>query len=367
MRFQEWLGGVDEGVVIDDAATCALDDAALIRDQLEQAAMGFQTRVDAHGGNPLGDVVLSKRTLAGFGQCAGAALASMRETSHPVAGWPMLRGRALDALVAHQIVSGTPEDPAAAVDEVLRTTGDDALADLLAVALDEDILGEPDQRRRGELDELARSTAELVMDPSWVPRVEVTLAVDLAGGAVRLPGRIDLLLGGPGTARPAVVMEVKSGRPFLGAHATELHHYALLCLLRHRRAPAAMALWYADGTTVDVHVPGSAGAAARRVVDAIEVLGDVWEGGEPPLSPGPHCRWCLTVGSCPRATPGPHDGGAGPTVAGPALSGPTGSGSGSGAEETAIGQVAGATASAVAIECEDPGDENEWDPEAELW
>jgi hypothetical protein len=136
----------------------------------------------------------------------------------------------------------------------------------------------------------------------------VSVGAELAGGEVRLPGRVDVLLGGPGTGLPATVVEVKSaGSGHTYAHAEELRHYALLCALRHGRPPAAMALWYADGTTVPLLVEGAATAAARRVLDVLAALGEVRGGRPPSLRPGGHCRWCPGAPRCPVAGSAPDE------------------------------------------------------------
>jgi hypothetical protein len=242
-------------------------------------------------------LVLTKRVLLLHGRCEGAALASLGHRDEADGGWPVLRGRALDLLVAHRIFRGPCGDPAADLLEMLRGAGDAAEAELLGAALD--------RSRREELVALADAVAAFESCRGRAPRVEVSVGADLAGGAVRLPGRLDVLVGGPGTPWPAVVIEVKStGSGHTYAHAEELRHYALLCALRHGRPPAGLAIWYPDRTTVPLLVEGAATSAQRRVLDVMEALAEVVEGRTVELRPGGQCRWCAHAPRCPAADMG---------------------------------------------------------------
>ena len=122
----------------------------------------------------------------------------------------------------------------------------------------------------------------------------------LAGGAVVLSGRLDVLLGGPPTPRPAVVVEIKAGRWHDGARA-DAHLYALLVALRDGRPPAAVVTVVADGTTQVEPVRAAVlTTAADRVVHAIEVGGTDRRrraGGRPP---GPALRALPAAPGLPR-------------------------------------------------------------------
>ena len=255
----------------------------------------------AVGKLPWRPLQLTKRVLGLLGVCEGSALAAL--TPHFVdvdPGWPVLRGRALDVFVAFRALGGDVRDPVGDLDAVLRARGECAEAERIAEVLDGD--------RRADLAGLAAAAGDVRVERRWVPRVEVSLAAELADGTLYLPGRVDLMLGGPGTGLPAVVVEVKSGR-FDRSHMAELQHYSLLCLLRHGSPPAAMALWYPDGSTVALHVPGSATAAARRVCAAVGAVAEIVAGREPRLRSGAHCSWCAVASDCPavarREDPGP--------------------------------------------------------------
>lgn len=138
------------------------------------------------------------------------------------------------------------------------------------------------------------------IDPGWWPRVEEPVRAVLAGGAVVVSGRLDVLLGGPPSPRPAVVVEVKAGRWHDGARA-DAHLYALLVALRDGRPPAAVVTVVADGTTqVEPIRPAVLTTAADRVVHAMDVAADIAAGQPAPAHPGPHCGHCPLRPACPE-------------------------------------------------------------------
>jgi PD-(D/E)XK nuclease superfamily len=161
------------------------------------------------------------------------------------------------------------------------------------------------------------------IDPAWWPRVEEPVRVRLAGGAVVVSGRLDLLLGGPPTDRPAVVVEVKAGRWHDGMRA-DGHLYALVVSLRDGRPPAAIVTVVADGTTqVEPVRPAVLETAADRVEQALAVAAPIAAGEPPAARPGPHCTHCPVRPGCDvgrdwrPAEPVPAGGRAGHLVSGP--------------------------------------------------
>ena len=134
--------------------------------------------------------------------------------------------------------------------------------------------------------------------PGWWPRIEEPARVRLAGGEVMVAGRLDLLLGGAPTGRPAVIVEVKAGRWYDGMRA-DGHLYALLVALRDGRAPAAVVTVVADGTTqVEPVRPAVLITAAERVERAIEVAASIAAGEPPATHPGAHCPHCPVRAGC---------------------------------------------------------------------
>src|SRR5690606_21377279 len=148
---------------------------------------------------------------------------------------------------------------------------------------------------------LFRSAAWPRIDPAWWPRVEDPVRVRLADGAVTVGGRIDVVLGGAPTERPAVLVEVKGGRWWDGMRA-DAHLYALVVALRDGRPPAAVVTVVADGTTqVEPVRPAVLATAADRVERALATAAALAAGEAPATRPGPHCDHCPARAGCPAA------------------------------------------------------------------
>jgi hypothetical protein len=134
--------------------------------------------------------------------------------------------------------------------------------------------------------------------------------VALAGGAVTVAGRIDVLLGGPPTGRPGVIVEVKGGRWYDGMRA-DGHLYALLVALRDGEVPASAVTIVADGTTHVEHIrPALVEHAAERLEEVMRVAAGLAAGEPPATVPGAHCGHCPVRPDCPagRAWRPPEDG-----------------------------------------------------------
>lgn len=233
---------------------------------------------------------LAKGTVTWLLRCPRRALAAgeVETTDDLVAGLLLDAAAKLATLVPQRRPT---------VDAALRylaATGDETVADYLA--------------DRGEaagslLADVGHRVDLLVdgwpaIDPEWGPRVEEPVRARLAGGAVVVSGRLDLLLGGAPTARPAVVVEVKGGRWYDGMRA-DGHLYALLVTLRDRRPPAAVVTVVADGTTqVEPVRPAVLATAADRIVHAIDTAAAIAAGGPPAAHPGPHCAHCPVRPDC---------------------------------------------------------------------
>jgi hypothetical protein len=139
------------------------------------------------------------------------------------------------------------------------------------------------------------------LDPGWWPRVEEPVRVRLAGGAVVVTGRLDVLLGGPPTERPGIVVEVKGGRWYDGMRA-DAHLYALLVGLRDGVAPAGVVTLVADGTThVEPIRPGLLTHAGERLEQALRTAAALAAGEVPEARPGAHCAHCPVRPDCPAA------------------------------------------------------------------
>ena len=153
------------------------------------------------------------------------------------------------------------------------------------------------------VDEADERVARLVaawpaVSPEWWPRVEEPARVRLAGGAVTVTGRLDVLLGGPPTGRPGVVVEVKGGRWYDGMRA-DAHLYALLVGLRDGEAPARVVTLVADGTTqVEPIRPTLVLHAAERVELALRTAARLAAGEVAEARPGSHCGHCPVRADC---------------------------------------------------------------------
>ncbi|HEX5367436.1 MAG TPA: PD-(D/E)XK nuclease family protein [Acidimicrobiales bacterium] len=239
---------------------------------------------------------LAKGRVGWLARCPRRALAPTDGdlTDDLVAGLVVDAAAKLATLVPHR----RPTVEAAV--RYLEATGDTAVARHLADRADGGAL-QADVAGRVAL--LAGLWPEL--DAGWWPRVEEPVRMALAGGAVVVSGRLDLLLGGPPTPRPAVVVEVKGGRWHDSARA-DAHLYALLLARRDRRAPAAVVTVVADGTTqVEPVRPAVLATAADRVVHALEVAATIAAGEPAPAHPGPHCAHCSLRRGCPEAALAP--------------------------------------------------------------
>jgi hypothetical protein len=265
------------------AAAAAPDDLAGLLDDAARRAAGT-------GGWTADDPLrLAKGTVGWLLRCPRRALAAGDGgmTDDLVAGVVVDAAAKLATLVPHR--APTVEDALA----YLEATGDTTVADHLA-----------DPGGPGPLPpDLDARIAQLAgawpaIDPGWWPRVEEPVRAALAGGAVVVSGRLDVLLGGPPTPRPSVVVEVKAGRWHDRARA-DAHVYALLVALRDGRPPTAVVTVVADGTTqVEPVRPAVLTSAADRLVHAMDVAAHIAAGERATAHPGPHCGHCPLRPEC---------------------------------------------------------------------
>lgn len=278
----EWVAEAVEGRAAEQQEGAAGLDAA--RRRLTEAA-----------GQLDDPVLLSDRAIGLLLACEGAAVAAA--TAPPTGTtWEMFRGRALDAFVEHVLFAGPVGDPAGDLEAMYLAT--ESTEDL---ALLESHLGTPGAV--ADLAELAAGALAFSELRRWDARVQVTMAVELraAGStAAVLRGRPDVVLGGPGTPHPAVLIEVKSGL-LREAHRAQLRHYVMLAALRNGAVPAAAALWSPVAGLEPMHVPGVVASAAERCAAALQKLAPLLTGTAPVLSPGLHCRFCVVADRCPAA------------------------------------------------------------------
>ncbi|HMG44510.1 MAG TPA: PD-(D/E)XK nuclease family protein [Acidimicrobiales bacterium] len=189
----------------------------------------------------------------------------------------------------------------AAACEYLVAIGDERVADhLLDVGAEaaEALLADAAAR----LDPLVAGWPATI-DGQWWPRVEEPVRLRLAGGAVVVSGKLDILLGGPPTGLPGLVVELKGGQ-WHDSVRQDGHLYALLVGLRDGVAPAAvLSIAAADGATqLEPIRPEVVLHAAERVATAIETAAAIAAGEPARACPGSYCAFCPLRPGCPEGT-----------------------------------------------------------------
>jgi PD-(D/E)XK nuclease superfamily len=227
------------------------------------------------------------------------------------------RGVLVDLLAEHHVLTGRPRpdpEPLELGLDLCRALGREKTRTVEWVeALDP-------TARKAFADEVAERRDVLLAGwpafaPRWWARTQEPVHVGLADGEVVLAGRADVVVGGPPTPWPALVIEVKSGTFGMEERDDGLV-YALLLALRDGRAPAAAitatavlgALEGPERATARagrVHVErGTADrlrTAAGRVADAISRAGAL-AGGRPPVArANRRCDWCPARSRCEAA------------------------------------------------------------------
>jgi hypothetical protein len=294
-----------DGDAHDDADVDALADlwSELDRAGRDAAAVG--------GWTPDDPLRLTKATVTGLLRCprrAVSAAADNELSDDLLVGLVVDAAAKLTTLIPHR--RPTADDALA----FLAATGDTRVTDRLAVgdAFGDVSGGKGTGNGKGNgmgavRSEIAARVAMLTdawptIEPAWWPRVEEPVRCRLAGGAVMVSGRLDLLLGGPPTPRRAVVVEVKGGRWRDGMRA-DGHLYALMVTLRDGQAPSAVVTVVADGTTeVEPVRPAVLATAAGRVAEALRVAASLAAGEPPAAHPGTHCAHCPVRPTCPAGS-----------------------------------------------------------------
>jgi hypothetical protein len=198
---------------------------------------------------------------------------------------------------------------------LLRARGDTPTVDDVLAFMD----ATGDTSTRQHLDELSDEAAALLraeadlrlerfvtgwstIEPAWWPRVEEPVRLRLAQGAVVVSGKLDVLLGGPPTGLPGVVVEVKSGR-WHDAVRADGHLYALLVGLRDGVAPAAvLTVAAAEGETqLEPIRPAVLRHTTELLVAALHTAADLAAGTAPAACPGSYCTYCPLRATCPAA------------------------------------------------------------------
>lgn|GEM_PF-6591066 len=165
---------------------------------------------------------------------------------------------------------------------------------LAAVRIDQDPDGLDDIDRRELAERRDRLVAQLRLSESWWPRTEVAVSVAL-NDRVGLAGRFDVAVGGPPTALPHHLIEIKS-MVSLGEEASpDVWFYVVLGALRYVPPPASVVLLAPGVSAAEVRQlliePQSLRVAFGRVLDALEEV-DQGLRGEPSERVGIRCARC---------------------------------------------------------------------------
>jgi PD-(D/E)XK nuclease superfamily len=270
-------------------AAGAIDD---LRARLDASAAAAAAVGGWHDADPLR---LAKASVTWLLACPRRAVAGDDAGAAAGGGEDLAAGLVVDA--AAKVATLVPHRPPT-VDAALAflAAGDDERAAGHLASLDE-------PGRRAFLADLRARVGRLAaawppIEPAWWPRVEEPVRARMGDGGVVVSGRIDVLLGGPPTGRPAVLVEVKAGRWYDGMRA-DGHLYALLVALRDGAAPAAAVTVVADGTTqVEPIRPSLLAHAAERVEEAMAVAARLAAGEPPAAHPGPGCPHCPARPDC---------------------------------------------------------------------
>lgn len=270
--------------------------------------MGRRLRFDLEAGlrpvlddlAPDEDVQLSKHLLSRVHGCEVRLLAEDAAGDAFVVTVPIARGT-----IAHKAVElgihwpGEPL-PLALVDEAMASLEqtDHWLTDFLQTCTD---------AQRAELRSTAGDRVAKFFEcfprlsPKWRPVTESTQIVDLAGGRIRLRGKVDLTLGvARGTTAGKVVIDLKTGAPN-PAHRDDLRFYALLDAIRIGIPPRLVASFYLDlgESRTEVVTEALLDATVARTVDAARRLAALRAGTvEPVYRPAWACRWCVALPTC---------------------------------------------------------------------
>lgn len=139
------------------------------------------------------------------------------------------------------------------------------------------------------------------LSPRWRPVTESTQIVELAGGRIRLKGKVDLTLGtARGDRAGKVVIDLKTGAPH-PTHRDDLRFYALLDTVRVGVPPRLVASFYLDlgEARVEQVTEGVLDATVARTVDGAGRLVGLRAGTVAPVHrPSSACRWCVALGDC---------------------------------------------------------------------
>jgi hypothetical protein len=207
-------------------------------------------------------------------------------------------GAIVDVLFRQLVTVGSIGDPMA--DGLAALAVDDHQRDLVSWV--EHLQAAERDELRAEVERQAEGLRRRwpVLDPGWLPRTQVAMRVPLAGGAVELSARADLVIGPPARDVASVaIIEVKSGYRRI-EHRADLHFYALIEALRSPAPPFVVATYYTRTGELDVDpvTEDLLMGAARRTLAGTQRLAGLALGAEPSRTASVLCGRCSLLPEC---------------------------------------------------------------------
>jgi hypothetical protein len=268
-----------------------------LRAQLEDGLRPLVPVLDTIG---LDHVWLSKHKLSSIHGCEVRFLA---EDEIGFEGWTVAIARGTVAHRAVELSMHVRDEPvpAALVDHALAalTEGEtNGLAEWLQGMSE---LERADLRGAAINDVCAFLESWPPLKPTWRPRSESKVRVDLVDQRVTLQGKVDLTVGyAEGTRAGKVLVDLKTGA-FSPSHVDDLRFYALVETIKVGVPPRKVATHYLESGALHPEDVTEAllDSAAARVVDAVAKWLALRAGRVDPLhKPSAACRWCPVLQQC---------------------------------------------------------------------
>jgi len=278
--------------------------AGLLRDRIEEGIRPFLPALRGSARLPPGPLRLAKERLNELARCEGLFHADLLGERAPfVHSDASAAGTLAHKSIELDVATADPAEPP-------------ALAELAAARLERDRQFGPywqslDPGSQADLRARAARSVEQfrtsfppirALRRRLAPVSEQWLEARFGGGALRVVGKVDLLLNAARGGRSTrVLIDLKRGRPW-AEHAEDMRLYALLHTFRCGIPPYRVATFFLssgewqpeDVTEETLH------HAAQRVIEGVAAAARLGE-GTPQLRPGRHCVRCPRSDTCPAS------------------------------------------------------------------
>jgi hypothetical protein len=236
-----------------------------------------------------------------LGAVHGCETRFLAENEFP--GWsvPLARGTVVHKAVELSINWRGSHHPADLVDESL------ASLEFSEQGIGSFLQEQPEADRaqlRGDAIDLVTKFTECwpPLKKRWRPVTESKVRLELFEGRVVFQGKIDLTLGrAEGNKAGKVLIDLKSGT-LRSSHLDDMRFYALIETIRIGVPPRRIASYYLDQGRFhpeDVSEDILFAAADRAASGVRRMIELHLNEREPSLLPGPQCRWCRALDTCP--------------------------------------------------------------------